>query len=211
MTVNFTMEIKRRLIRLLADGDTAAEVAEELGCEPQHVVAIAKNHGYPDREKLAWAADIMEKNATDEPVASLRTTIPTTPPAGNAHNTGEIGALLNTAKAHPAKRIRTQADQIMDRLSKLRALIAEDAEKNAEKRQAEAARQAARAEVAALEQQLADAKAKLRKPASSRKTPTKPKAKGEHPCRDGCGATFGTPQGRSLHERRAHGPADEVA
>lgn len=208
MTVtNFTHEIKARLIRLLADGSTADEVADEIGCERAHVIAIAKNHGYPDREKLGWAADIMDKNLREQPIT------PTTPrtngtssttvsmPTPAAAREPDLGLLLRTATHHQSKRIQVAGQRAIDALAKVRGLLAQEAAKEEGRRKAAEAREEARAEVKRLEQQLANARAKLR----TKPTEHPPSEDGaEHACRKGCDRTFPSPQGRSLHERRSH-------
>lgn len=226
-TTTFTPQQKLTLIKHLAGGKAPDVVAAIMGTTKDDVLAVARNHGYPDTAKLSWAADVMAKNLdTDQlPEKPLATgtrlqprgeavTSPVTPaqPATPITRPDEIRVLLNTAKDHPSKRIQSAADRIFDSLDRLRSLIAEDEEKNAAKRRAAAEKAAARAEVERLEAQLAAAKAKLRgKPAGANATtaPTAAEAKkstaprGEYPCRnDGCDKVIDTPQGRGLHERQ---------
>ena len=226
---------ERRLTTLkhLAGGKDLDVVATIVALPRETVLDIGSRHGYPDTEKLAWAADIIEKK-----IRETATTIPEQRPAprpaarapqtaGAATSTptapapitqpDEIRTLINTAMQHPSKRIQNAAGKVVDDIAKLRTLIREDEEKHAERRKADAARAAARAEVERLEQQLAAAKAKLRgdKPAPATQQPaatTAPKV--EHPCRnDGCDRVFDTGQGRSLHERLRceHRPAAEAS
>jgi transcriptional regulator with XRE-family HTH domain len=104
-----------------------------------------------------------------------------------------LALLLEQASGHGSKRVRGLADKIEGLLDDLRALISQDAEK-----------EQTRQEVARLERQLAEAKAKLRGgtvtairsgggSGSGRREPT--------PCRKGCGAMPLGNQGRGVHER----------
>jgi hypothetical protein len=86
----------------------------------------------------------------------------TSPDARPVGPPDEIRILINTAKGHPSKRIQAQANKVLDALGRLRDLIAEDEAKHAARRAEDAQKAAARAEIARLEKQLADAKAKLR-------------------------------------------------
>lgn len=221
MTTDVTPQLKLTIIKHLAGGKTAEVVAAIVGIPRDRVVDIASHHGYPDTEKLAWAADILAKNIDDEakgtiterPDLAPRITRPqtagaaTSTPAAPAPLTkpDELRILLNTAKAHPSKRIQAAADRAFDQLDRIRTLIHEDEEKNADKRRIAAEKAAARAEVEHLEEQLRAARAKLRDktttPPSTQPRPTTA-PKGEHPCRnEGCERVFDTGQGRSLHER----------
>lgn len=228
-----TVTDTKRLATLkhLASGKGLDVVATIVGLPKETVLDIGSRHGYPDTEKLAWAADIVEKKihdgATDlpagRPLPKTTGAAPTSPAAAPvphpAHapepltRPDEIRVLLNTAKAHPSKRIQAQANRVFDAVDRLRELLREDEEKHAERRKADAAKAAARAEVERLEAQLTAAKAKLRgKPAAAKKS--HPLTKGEHPCRnEGCDKVYDTPQGRSLHERMKceHRPAAEAS
>lgn len=177
-TIEITQPLKLTILKHLASGKTADVVATIVKLPRDRVVDIASHHGYPDTEKLAWAADILAKkiedsdkdaSITERPdlTRTLRTQTAgaaTSTPAAPAPSTrpDEIRILLNTAKAHPSKRIQAAADRVFDQLDRVRALLREDQEKHAEKRAAAAAKAAARAEVERLEAQLAAAKAKLR-------------------------------------------------
>lgn len=218
MTRTLTPHQKLAILRHLAGGKTADVVAAIMHTDKHTVIDLAKNHGYPDTEKLAWAADIMAKNL-DEAVRDGLSTEPTKAERAvrvaeqtqhaisetTATKPDEIRTLLNTAKAHPSKRIQTAADRVFDDLDRLRGLIREDEERNAEKRRIAAEKAAAKAEVERLEAQLRAAKAKLRgaKPATAAASkPTAEHGPGEHACgNDGCDRSFDTKQGRVMHER----------
>lgn len=186
-STDITATAKITLLKHLASGKGLDVVATIVGLPRDQVLDIASHHGYPDREKLGWAVDVLEKKLTDDaalPVrAPERAPSPirpaagaSTPPAAGPATTpltqpDEIRVLLNTAKGHESKRIQNAANKVIDDLDRLRALIRDDQEKHAERRKAEAAKAAARAEVDRLEAQLAEAKAKLRGPATTKSAP----------------------------------------
>jgi hypothetical protein len=177
-TKELTPEQRLTVVKHLATGKAPDVVATITRLDRSTVVDIGSHHGYPHPEKLKRAAEILQNNLDTQrtalpqgtPDTSVRVTRPaasspssvTTPDARPTSGPDEIRILLNTAKAHPSKRIQKAADKVFDDLDRLRALIREDEEKNAERRKAEAQKAAARAEVKRLEEQLAAAKAKLR-------------------------------------------------
>lgn len=182
-TATITPEQRLTVVKHLATGKNPDVVATITKLSRGAVVDIGSHHGYPDTEKLCWAADILTKKITDgdaptedprrETRAQNGTRVTTTSqpgvtasPVGTAQLTkpDEIRILLNTAKAHPSKRIQHAADRVFDQIGRLRDLIRDDEEKNAEKRRHAAEKEAARAEVKRLEEQLAEARAKLRGP-----------------------------------------------
>lgn len=225
---------------------------------PDQIRLIQSSHGYPEHDKMQRAIAIFERQSdgdlvTNQPLASggrvigtdtpravpthavspASTSAPAAPPTPQAplSRPDEIRVLLNTAKAHPSKRIQTAANKVFDDLDKLKALIKADedkhaearalkAQREAEKRRLEQEKAAARAEIERLEAELKAARAKLRgKPSEQAVEPApKPAAAskphphvphGEYACRnEGCDKVIGTPQGRSIHERMhcAHRP-----
>lgn len=182
MTINITPEKRITLLKHLAGGKPSTVVASLMSMDEADVVSIASNHGYPALNKMSWAVDVLteklqkEQAAPERPLARGEGTTPRTIPARaeaaapvsappsqtQLTKPDEIRVLLNTAKDHPAKRIQTAANKVFDDIAKLQQLIADDQEKNAERRRLEAEKAAARAEVKRLEQQLATAKAKLK-------------------------------------------------
>lgn len=178
------------ILKHLIGGKDFDAIAEILRLPRDHVVDFARTHGYPDPDKMSWAVDVLSKKLTDaettlpagrphaDVVRHIRDT-PTPPrpaaaagPVPGVAKPDEIRVLLNTAKAHPSKRIQSAADRVFDQLDKLRALIREDQEKNAAKRAAAAEKAKARAEIERLERELAAAKAKLRGTTPTTKTAT---------------------------------------
>lgn len=217
MTDTSTPQQRLTIVKHLASGKTADVVATIMHITRNDVVDVAKDHGYPDVEKLKWAADILEKNLaraemhaipTASPDAARAARLPSQPTPihrdeprtqGVAHP-DEIRVLLNTAKAAKPKRIQALANKIFDDLDRLRGLLDAETEKTRAKAADDQAKAAARAEVKRLEQQLADAKAKLRgTPATT--TNVTPVVEGTHEC-SSCGKKFASPQGRALHQTR---------
>lgn len=218
-----TPQQRLTILKHLINGKSPDVVATIVGLSRERVFTLGRGHGFPDVDTMKRAAELVEKKIDDDATAAIpsRTERPARSIITGPNEQGgklevtpltkpdEIRVLLNTAKQHPAKRIQNQADKVFDALDRLRAMIREDDEKNAEKRKAEADKAAARAEVERLEQALAEARAKLRGKSYSHKDLNSEVAKvkttapkGEHPCRnDGCDKVYDTPQGRSLHER----------
>lgn len=170
------------ILKHLAGGKDIDTVAEILNLTHSQVIDFAGTHGYPNADKMLWAVDILAKKLVEaettlpagsphaseirsasgghRPIAIAPT--PTTPDPAPVAKPDEIRILLNTAKAHPSKRIQAAADRVFDQLDRVRALIREDQEKHAAKRAEAAAKEKARAEVKRLEAELAAARAKLR-------------------------------------------------
>lgn len=171
---------KVAILKHLAAGKSLDIVATIVHLKRDQVLDIASHHGYPDVDKLAWAVDVLEKKLADTDVLPDRTgekrpderpfrlTSPTTTrPAPTPQPTAPsrpdgIQALIATAKGHDSKRIQNAADKVLDGLDRLRTLMREDEEKHAARRAAAAEKAEARAEVERLQQQLAEARAKLR-------------------------------------------------
>lgn len=179
-----TPEQRITILKHLANGKGLNVVATITRLTTEQVTDVAKHHGYPDREKLAWAADILEKKRDDTDLASIPTsTAPTpirpatpprpparpTPPPSTAPNPAhaaavdQIQTLLDNAQDATSKRIQTLATKITADVGKLRTLIDTERAKAAEREKKAAEKEAARAEVARLQRELADAKAALTK------------------------------------------------
>lgn len=224
-----TPQQRLTIVKHLANGKPFDVIATITSLPRDTIAEVARHHGHPDLKKLEWAADVIEKKIRDDETASLPSRVERTATPQPATTSGsaasitmttaaqdaaaplskpdEIRVLLNNAKGHPSKQVQRQADRVFDAIDRLKALIREDAEKNSERRKAEAEKQRLRAEVAELEAKLAQAKARLRgKPAPAPAAPaaktTAPRTGETYPCRNaGCDRDFDTPQGRSLHER----------
>lgn len=173
---------KVTLLKHLAAGKGLDVVATIVGLKRDQVLDIASHHGYPDRDKLAWAVDVLEKKLDDEQAdlpdrthevrreersAAPR---PSAVPTQNAPAaTGVVEDLIAKGKGHESKRIQSAANKVLDDIDRLRTLIRDDEKKHAARRKAEREKAEARAEVERLKQQLAEAQAKLR----GGKTPAK--------------------------------------
>jgi hypothetical protein len=59
-------EQRLAILKHLATGKSTGVVATITHVPQAQVVDVARNHGYPDKDKLAWAAEIVEKKINDE-------------------------------------------------------------------------------------------------------------------------------------------------
>lgn len=208
------------VLKHLAAGKAINVVATITSLDSEIVRRIGADHGYPDRDKLKWAVDIVSKRLDRAAQDAISTSLTTTPhtsarPIVLKSRPGQeaprleaqlppdsIAATLTTAQSHPSKRVQAAASRVLGQLDKLRHLIAEDEQKNAARRKAAAEKARIRADVERLEHELAAAKAKLRGkrgPAAARDTD------GEYSCTvEGCDRVFTSSQGAAAHRRRAH-------
>lgn len=167
---------KLTILKLLAAGRDPDFVAAAVGMSREDVVLAATKHGYPDTQKLAWAADILQKQIDDAARAATPKTpvrpVPARPlaaPAGPARTgprpttvpdlgVDSAAALISRGKKHDRASIRRLAERAEDLLSKLSTALDEDEE--ARRRAAERAAAAAklRSEIKRLEAELAEKK-----------------------------------------------------
>jgi hypothetical protein len=132
------------------------------------------------------------------------------PPArsGPAGTPGDTDTLLREAFTFTGKRVRGLAEKITADLELLRRRVDEGRDldqQRAERDQQRAEREQQRTLIADLKRQLAEAKAALTPPASTKRATqtAKPRVRpGGHTCH--CGRTFDTPQGLNMHNTRAH-------
>lgn len=236
-TTEITDEQRLTMLKHLASGKDLDTVATIVRHPRALVLDVVSKHGYPnslqkgidaltakidrDQSALPEGRDIQTAPRVPRPATTSPSSV-TSPDARPVGRPDEIRVLINTAKAHPSKRIQQQANRVLDAIGRLRDLITEDEAKHAARRQEEAEKAAAKAEIARLEKQLAAAKAKLRgKPVAGGVTVTVPPGvpaaevqritapKVESPCPD-CGKVFDTVQGLGLHQRR-HCPKRQQA
>jgi hypothetical protein len=188
-----------QLLRHLADGKNLAFAAAAAQMTVDQVRDIASHHGYPDQQKMGWAADVIAKNIDDvrrsegftvgsaAPTARNAATPPAPAPAPvSVNHTAKLsdptGELLRRGKQSTKKTTLKLVDRIYALLEQLEArLEAESAAAQARareaaareraKRQLEAEKAQALADVKRLEQQLKDAKARLRARKTSKTAP----------------------------------------
>lgn len=103
--------------------------------------------------KMKDDGDLAVRRPAGAPTKSLPVPLQTSSP---------IALLLEDASAHGSAKVRSLGTRIETQLDQLRALIAEHAETERKRRADEEAKRQARAEVARLEEQLRQAKARLR-------------------------------------------------
>lgn len=189
-----TREQQITTLKHLAGGKGLDVVATIMHTTREVVLDLASKHGYPDRDKLAWAADILTKNAeqqdapTEHPdadaiarqerprpaaVPDLRSTTKagTTEqpfPRVDDEQTVRLRTLINTAKGIPTKKVQRQLERALDALTKLQDLVTEDENTRQAREQAQREKEAARAEVQRLQEQLRAAREKLNGPKKPR-------------------------------------------
>jgi transposase-like protein len=202
--------------QLLRGGHTHTQVAEQLGLTEGQVAEFAR-----DIPGLSPAP----ARPTAVPPAAVTNAIHApgvTPPARLVqHQTARpmspveqglkvpIGRLLEDASGHSVAKVRNLAAKIETQLDQLRALIREHQATEQARRAEREAKEKARAEIARLEEQLRQAKAKLRAgsatPNSSGRQPAGGNVTGDYPCRKGCGKVITTAAARGNHEKHCTG------
>lgn len=192
---SLTLEQQLAVLKHLLAGHSCAWVATALRRPVDQIDAIAGEHGYPDHDVMAAVIGDLEEQIRDQeaiPVHAGRipqltnglTVVDRPAPAPLPAKPDEIRVLLNTGKAHPAKRIQAQTDRCFDALDKLKAMIREDEAKHAARRKAQAEKAAVHAEITRLENQLRAARAKLR---GTRPTPSETASDSPSDGSDGAG------------------------
>lgn len=153
---------KHTLLRALAGGTALDVAAAAVHIAPGRALDIAKHHGYPDRAKLAWAADVVAKNAEADDVPPAATSAPTSAPA-RGERPDAIAQLLADAAASRRKRTRELGQRASKALDLVRAELRTERERDAQAEARKAAEAKVRAEVARLEKRLAELKRGLPK------------------------------------------------
>lgn len=147
MTVVATNRERLQIVQSLITGLTVEEIAAETENSAIRVRTIAEQHGYPHSETMRRAAVVLRQKCEQE-----RSGVPVVAAPVPAQLT--IEALLSQADKHSQVKIRTASTAIRTRITKLRSMIAEQAEAE-KKRQAEAAaKQAALAKIKELEDEI---------------------------------------------------------
>ena len=128
----------------LSAGTSIQRTADLVGVDRRTVIGHAHALGY--RITSTGHAQLIEGRTVNAPT-------PTPPGAPRRHTLGDALLAVNELRRHDDKKVAKQADRTIDQVRKLMDLVTAYDEKAA-----------TRAEVERLEQQLRDAKAKLRKP-----------------------------------------------
>ena len=129
-----TDETRLTVVKLLANGNTPGFVGQATSLSKDQVIDIAKDHGHPDRNKLTWAAGVLQRNldakrmglpeptrpaspagASRRPVPDPRpndSTRPAEPAPENNHGPELDAAIVSTAmiEAHPSNTGRDLGD-----------------------------------------------------------------------------------------------------
>lgn len=181
-TKTLTHNDRLTIVKLLAAGRDPDFVATATDHERETVLNVGASHGYPDTEKLGWAADILAKQTDEIPAAkhtrptdliARRTPTPAprpAPAAAPAERPDEAHALIATGKKSTRARTRTLAERAEKALAVLAAEL-DDEQKAKRAAAAKTAQEArVRSEVARLEAELAALKANLTKSRAAKGT-----------------------------------------
>lgn len=168
-----TDRTKAAIVRALADGDLVAAVATAHDLTASRVLELAKHHGYPDRDRLTWAAEILE--AALEAAATVKQA-PDAPRADLAALLARGKKSTRAATRRLAEKLKTTAAALTTALDEERAdadAAAARAEQEAVARAERDAKEAAvRAEIAEHEKRAAELRASLTGPKSTRRPPS---------------------------------------
>lgn len=161
---------KLTVLKLLADGRDTTFAAAAIAADVDTVTRLASHHGYPDQDKLAWAAGVLEKNIGDtrpavRPVprpgpVDRRTPAPGNPVADTTANLIALGkksgqsAKIRRAAARAETAVETLRDLLKADTEARRAAAAAAAEKERARAEAAAERERITAEIAALQQRI---------------------------------------------------------
>lgn len=187
-TVKVTTLDVLTVVKSLAAGRSPQFVSDATGLSSEVVRQVSQKHGYPDKDKLSWAADLLQKQLDDQAKAAIpngtsRPRIAPVAVAGSGTPTFTptptvplaTADLLARAEKSPKARTRNLGKRINDQLATLRELVDADDEARQAKQREAAAKAKARAEVKRLEAELAAAKARLNgKPAPTATPAAKP-------------------------------------
>lgn len=193
MTKTITSADRLTILKLLAGGRDIDFTATATSQPRDTVLDVAKHHGYPDRDKLAWAVDVLAEQLDDEARASIPTSTVRTPaahavaavpasrprpaapapdPQPAADAPADVAALIALGKKSTRARTRGLAEKAEKALAVLRKEVTAEVEakKAAATRAAEEAK--VRSEVERLEAELAAVRARLPKSQAAAKTGT---------------------------------------
>lgn len=159
MTTATLSPIERSVLGSLADGRDDIQTAAQLRVPVATVSAIQHRFG-PGRDRIRQVLDAATMPAPPRPITP-RPIAPKVSP-GRIELVG-IEALLDEAIRHSQQRIVKKGARIRELLDELAKSIDEEREAEKRRRREQMERAAALAEVAALEEQLAAARAKIKR------------------------------------------------
>jgi hypothetical protein len=224
-TITITSQLKVTMLKHLVAGKDLDFVADVTRVPRDDVLEIVSNHGYPNKDRMAWAVDVLIQGGDKIPESQLRAGTPldpatparaqstgqrnpsfaVVPPAVTVHHIQPATAdLLHQASESPFIRTQNMSAKISALLADLTARLVDEQQQVEAKVQAdrESARIASR--IATLQAEIDKLKRKPAK-ATGVSHATRPVITGEHSCTTtGCDRTFPTIQGAVTHRRRAH-------
>jgi len=163
------------VFNLIADGGKSSAIADLTGLPKGEIVRVAREAHYalnvssdrfqPAPQGKPKPQGIVRPQTDTGAVPEPTATDPTPAPVSPARPTPVLRDVIAEGKAHSAVRVQRAAVKAEVALRTLTGLLESTRQEEAAKRAAEKAKAEARAEVERLEQQLRDAKAKLRGPA----------------------------------------------
>lgn len=147
---------KLAILRDLAAGRPPGDVAFDQDLDREVVLRVGSAHGYPDRTKLAWAADVLAGEAKDHgPTGEPRPA----PPA--AASPDRQPTLIERGRRSPRKATQRLAERAHDAMRRLAEALQADEHAARVKAEQDAEKARVLAEVRRLERQLAEARARL--------------------------------------------------
>lgn len=223
--ITITPQLKVTMLKHLVAGHDLDYVTSVTRIPRDTVLDIVSKHGYPNKDRMAWAVDVLIQGGDKIPESQLRTGTPLDPaaaatpartaggrpsnfalitPATIAHVPPATADLLHQAEQSPFIRTQNIGTKISALLGDLTARLND--EQAAVEAKAQADRESARiaSRIATLQAEIDKLK---RKPAKTTGVShaTRPIITGEHSCTTpGCDRTFTTIQGAVTHRRRAH-------
>lgn len=212
-----TLSVEDRALRMLAAGDSHIDISSATGLSREEIAKLQRDFpgthtqqprppAVPQRigtaTPIAGVPNLALSRAIESPGVTPPVSLVTSTPApAAAAATASPLAILQDARTHSVARVRNLADRIGKQLHELEELIAEHQAAEEARKAAQVAKDKARADIARLEKQLADARAKLRGPAK----PSKASAGRERLACDHCPRTFVYPTALAKHRSSSHG------
>jgi hypothetical protein len=228
-TITITPQLKVSMLKHLVAGKDLDFVATVTRVPRDTVLDIVSDHGYPNKDRMSWAVDVLIKNGDkiperpvdhrphvllDQPTHAQSTGQPErpsgfaiTPPATVQPAPTPTDNLLRRAELSPFIRTQNIGAKILALLVDLETRLADEQEAHDAKVKADREAFAIATRIAQLEAEIAKLKRKTPKVAKTTgvSKATRPVVTGEFACTmDSCDRVFDTSQGVALHQRRAH-------